>query len=170
MKSISIFGYIKVVILFVITIFVVFVLSNYYRQKIQYDRQSQDAMGFLFNVKYDELSNFLVEKHDTLIYMSPSSDATLDSFEEELKQYILELELEKEFAYLDSSNFSSDMYEEFVDKFFASDTLKEKACPNSSASFLAVENRKVIDVLCINSGDATMNVVEPFVNMHVVVQ
>ena len=170
MRTVSIFDYIKVVTLFAITVLIVLILSNYYRQKMQYERMNQDTMSFLFNVKYDELSNFLIEKHDTLIYMAPSSDVTLDSFEEKLKQYILDLELEKEFVYLDSSSFSTDMYRELQNKFFFSDDLKDDACLNHEPHLLAVENGKIIDVLCISSSTVTMDLVEPFVNMHVVIQ
>lgn len=170
MKSIPVFNYIKVVILFVITCLVVFILVNYYNQKIQYERRNEDTMSFLSNVKYEELSSFLVENHDVLIYMAPSSDSSLDVFEEDLKQYILDLELEKEFIYLDSSSFSNYMYDEFKDKFFSSDALKESTHLNSRPSFFAVKDGKIIDVLYTDSSKVTMDMVEQFVNMYVVIQ
>ena len=54
-------GIIIFVILFVITIFVVLILSNNYKQKIKYNRTNDHVMNFLSNVKYDELESYGVE-------------------------------------------------------------------------------------------------------------
>ena len=79
MKKVGTLDYIKVLILTIFTVVVVLILANCYIKRNNYERENDDIMNFLSNIKYEELSNYLVEHHDGYIYMSPSSDSTFIS-------------------------------------------------------------------------------------------
>ena len=169
MKKIPMINYVKVIVLSFVTILVVLMLSNNYKKRIQYERANQDVMGFLSNVKYEELSNYLVENHDAFIYMASSSDVSLDNFEENLKEYILNEDLEKYFVYLDSNGYTSDMYKNLQNSFFSSDLSKQVTLSNYPNIF-AVKDGKIVAILYETASDITLEDVMTFVSMHEVIE
>lgn len=165
MKKVSFLNYIKVLILAIFTVLVVLILANNYVKRSNYERENDDVMNFLSNIKYEELSNYLIEHHDGYIYMAPSSDSTLDEFEEQFKNYLVTNELEKEFVYLDSSNITSDMYADFVNNYFSSSL--SNVTLSSIPTLLVVREQKVVAVL---GSDLTIDSVQNFVNTYEVLQ
>lgn len=169
MKNIPAVNYVKVIILCLATIFIVMILANNYKEKIQYERANQDVMGFLSILKYEELSNYLVENHDGFIYMASSADLSLEEFEESLKNYILEEDLEKYFVYLDSSDFSYDMYQNIQNSFFTSDLSKQNSL-NNQPYILSMQDGKIVSVFCITLSSTTLNDIKNFVNINGVIR
>lgn len=165
MKKIPTFNYIKVFILFVITIFTVLILSNNYKQKMQYERTNDDVMSFLSNVKYDELESYLVENYDGFIYMAPSTDISLESFEKSLKEYILSEELEKVFVYLDNSDYSSDMYNTLKKSFFLPSLASQVTLSNEPNVF-AVKDGKIVSVLYMTPNNISLEDIQKFINAN----
>lgn len=161
MKKVPILNYVKVLILTIITVLIVLILANNYTKKNNYERENDDIMNFLSSIKYEELSNYLVEHHDSFIYIAPSSDSSLDEFEMELKDYIVTNELEKEFVYLDSSNITSDVYDELKANYFSS-SLKSVEL-GSTPTLLAVNDQEVVAVL---NSDLNVESVQEFVNTY----
>jgi len=161
MKKVPILNYVKVLVLAIITVLIVLILANNYTKKNNYERENDDIMNFLFNIKYEELSNYLVEHHDSFIYMAPSSDSSLDNFEKKLKDYIVTNELEKEFVYLDSSGITAEVYDEFKENYFSS-SLKSIEL-NSAPALLVVNEQKVVAVL---NSDLTVESVKNFVSTY----
>ena len=169
MKKIPTVNYVKVIILCLVTIFIVMTLSTNYKKKIQYERANQDVMSFLSTVKYEELSSYLVENHDGFIYMASSADSSLEEFEEGLKNYILDEDLEKYCVYLDSSDFSSDMYENIQNSFFSSN-LSKQIMLNSQPHIFAIQDGKIVSILYSISTSMTLDDVKNFVDTNEVVQ
>jgi len=165
MKKIPMANYIKVFLLAVVTVFVVLVLANIYTDKRKYERANDDVMGFLSIIKYEELNEYLVENADGFIYISSSVDASLDSFELKLKEYILSEDLDEYFVYLDSSTFSEDTYNELKKSYFATNV---SGVHLGSANLLAVHDGKVTAVLVINTDN--FGEVVDFINNHEVVE
>lgn len=163
MKKIPTVNYVKVVVLCLVTIFAVITLSNNYKKRIQYERANQDVMSFLSTVKYEELSSYLVENHDGFIYIASSSDSSLEDFEQSLKEYILSADLEKYFVYLDSSNFTDDMYKDMQESLLSSQVSKQVI---SQPNILAIQNGKIVSVLYSTSSTITLEDVKNFVNTY----
>lgn len=165
MKKIPTLNYIKVFILFVITLFIVLILSKNYKQKIQYERTNDDVMSFLSTVKYDELESYLVENYDGFIYMAPSTDISLEPFEKNLKEYILSEELEKVFVYLDNSDYSNDMYNSLKKLFFSS-SLANQVTLNNKPNVFAVKDGKIVSVLYMSPGNILLDEVQKFIDAN----
>lgn len=165
MKKVPFKNYIKVFLLFALTVVVCIILSNNYKNKKAYERESEHIQSFLSNVKYDELQNYLTENHDGYIYIASSNDTSLETFENELKSLIVEKDLEREFVYLDNSSFDDAVYKKIEDNF--SDTLRKRnvslpKCPN----VLFVKDGKIHDMLYTTNTSILLENVQTFIEQH----
>lgn len=163
MNKVPMINYIKVLLLFIVTVVLVFVLANIYTKRNNYNRENSDVMKFLSVVKYEDLSNYLVENQNIFIYMAPSNNSNLDDFELSLKDYILSEELEKDFVYLDSSDFTFEKYELLRQNYFSDSLLKSKISIDSRATLFVVNDKKIIEVL---NDNLTIDSVKNFVNTY----
>lgn len=168
MKEVSKINYIKVFALSIITVLVVIVATNLYNDKRKYERENDDVMSFLSMIKYDELNEYLVENTDGFIYISSSGDTTLDSFELILKNYILEEDLDKDIVYLDSNDFSSDLYNDLKNAYFATDLSKQTEIGKSA--LFAIRNGKIIASLNINYEDESLSDIKDFIGNYEVTE
>lgn len=158
MKEIPVINYIKVLLLTIFTVVLVLILANVYTNKNNYERENSDIMNFLSKISYEDLTNYLVENQDGFIYMSSSSDASLDEFEEDLKNYILNNELDKVFVYLDSNEFNDDTYKSLKNNYFSSKLSNIQL--NSKPTVLVIRDQKIVDIL---NEDITIEKVSVFV-------
>ena len=170
MKKIPMGNYIKVAILFIITIILAFVLAENYKQKMKYEKSNNNNMSFLSTIKYEELDNYLVENHNGFIYIASSVDDSLGSFEESFKEYILDKELEHNFIYLDSSDYSSKIYAEIAEKYFSPKLRREQSYLGYQPNVLYIENGFISDSLYKNESKITLQNVIDFVNKYEVQQ
>ncbi len=163
MKKIPIINYVKVTLLVVFTFLLCIVVANNYKNKKAYQLENEHINSFLLNVKIDELSSYLTENHDGYIYMAPSVDETLGKFEMKLKKYITENELERNFVYLDSSNFSNDMYSNITNNF--SDELKRRVLiVPECANVFFVRNGKIENIMYSEKKSITIDDVKSFIS------
>lgn len=163
MNKVPMINYIKVLLLFIVTIVLVVVLANIYTKRNNYNRENSDVMNFLSVVKYDDLENYLVENQNVFIYMAPSNNYNLDDFESSLKDYILSEELEKDFVYLDSSNFKFENYELLKQNYFSKSLLDNKVQIDSRSAILVVNNEEIVEVLNEN---LTIESVKTLINTY----
>lgn len=163
MNKIPKFNYIKVLLLSIVTVALVIVLANIYTKKNNYDLENSDVMNFLSVVKCDDLANYLVENQNIFIYMAPSSNSSLEEFELELKDYILNEELEKDFVYLDSSAFSSNDYNILKTNYFSDELLKDDIVVDDNVTIFVVNNQKIVEVL---NDNVTIESVKVLINSY----
>jgi len=164
MKEKSKLNYIKVLILFVVTILIVVLLANIYNDKKNYERANGDVMSFLATVKYEEMDEYLVENTDGFIYISSSADEYLESFEMELKEYLLNEEIEEDFAYLDSGNNPDKIYKNLKKSYI--DENLSKQITFGSSNVLALDDGKIVAILSMDSNALNLEDVKNFVSSH----
>ena len=165
MKIIPFKNYVQVFLLFVFTFLGCLVLSNIYKDKKAYEREHEHIQSFLSNVRYDELSNYLTENHDGYIYIAPSSDLSLESFERAFKEFIIKEDLGRDFVYLDSKSFDDAAYKTIESNF--SEDLKRlnisiPPCPN----LLVIKGGKIVDILYKTESSITLGGVQSFISEH----
>ena len=95
--------------------------------------------------------------------MAPSNNSNLDDFESSLKDYILSEELEKDFVYLDSSNFKFENYELLKQNYFSKSLLDNKVQIDSRSAILVVNNEEIVEVLNEN---LTIESVKTLINTY----
>lgn len=165
MKKIPFKNYVKVLLLFIVTIVGCLILANNYNDKKTYERENNHLKNFISNVKYDELQNYLTENCDGYIYVAPSIDTSLENFELQLKDLIINEEMEREFVYLDSSSLGDDDYQ-MIKKFFNDSLNSKKIDIPECANIFVVRDGKIIDILFTNKSDITLDNVKNFITKY----
>lgn len=165
MKIIPFKNYIQVFLLFVLTIVVCLVLSNIYKDKKAYKREHEHIQSFLSNVRYDELSNYLIENHDGYIYIASSQDLSLEPFERDFKDFIIKEDLRREFVYLDSNSLDEAAYK-MIEGNFSEGLQRENISIPSCSNLLAVKDGKIVDILYKTESPITLNNVQSFIFEH----
>ena len=87
-KEIPTKNYIILIILSLVTLILTFNLAGIYQERMEYNNQSNNIMKFLSEIKEEELKNYVLDNHDTIIYISSSVDNENKKFEYQLRKYI----------------------------------------------------------------------------------
>lgn len=162
MRDIPFKNYIKVFLLSIVTVTIVFILANNYQQKVLYEREH--PLQMLSNIKIDELESYLLETNDVYIYMASSSDLELEPFEKQLKEYITNNELDKEFIYLDIDNYSHNQFNQLKEILFSEELKKRDIILDNCPNILVIQEGKAQDILYSNCISIDMETVKEFMN------
>ena len=69
-KEIPTKNYIILIILSLVTLILTFNLAGIYQERMEHNNQSNNIMKFLSEIKEEELKNYVLDNHDTIIYIS----------------------------------------------------------------------------------------------------
>ncbi len=137
-------NYFILAIVAILTFVLLYVLVSYFEKRKEYENSTHVRMNFLSELKESELSNYLLDNPDTIIYISDSTDSNYASFENELKTLILNENLAKNIVYMDVYKLSSSFFQNWKQGMFASTvTLHQFIYPN----VFVVRDRQVVSVL-----------------------
>lgn len=103
-------NYIILISVLIITVFITLFSCYFYREKTEYNIKNNNAMEFLSEIKKEEWDNYILENHDTIIYISSSMNSRNRKFELKIKNYINNKNLIKDFVYLDASTLDKEFY------------------------------------------------------------
>lgn len=142
-------NYFIAAILSVLTIVIVFVLSNYYQKQKSYENENNSIMGFLSEIKSEELDNFIIENHDIMIYLS-NSDIDNSKIQNKVKSIISKNAYAKDIVYLNMKNLTEDFYTTFATKYFSNNLVNTTM---SSDSLLIIKEGKVINIINIDNNN-----------------
>lgn len=117
-RKVPIRNYIILVIVAVLTIVLLYAFVTYYESQKEYQSRTNARMGFLSQVKESELSNYILDNPDTIIYVSNSTDSKYESFEQELKKLIISENLIKDVVYMDTYQVSKDFFKNLKTEMF----------------------------------------------------
>lgn len=106
-RSIPFKNYVIFSILAILSFVFVFNMSKWYREANQYNTVLNKT---ILEVLPSDLENYLIENGNIMIYVTSTTDENLKTFETELKDYLIENQLENLFVYYD--------YEKDVDSAF----------------------------------------------------
>lgn len=166
MRKIPIKNYVILAIIFIATIFVACYIKKVYENKELYENKTNERVNILYELKEDDLKSYLIENRDMMIYMSSAKNKTIETFELEFKNYIIENELTKEIVYLNLDNVSSEFLKTFKDKYMNSN-LKDVELYNQS-NLIFMEDGKAIDVLYEKNQTINMEDVKTFMSNNMV--
>ena len=105
-------------------------------------------MNFLSVVDVDSLDSYLVDNHEAIIYISSSNNQNVRKYEQQLKKYIIQENLEKSILYLDASNLEDGFYDNFQKKYNISNDVNLK---NSIPNLIVIVDGKVTNILYNNT-------------------
>lgn len=123
--------------------------------------------GVVSELKSDELSSYLLDNPNVIVYLAPSDSTENKSLEDELHDLIIRKELTNEFVYLDSSMITdSSIYDDYEDKYL-SDTLKNQSIDLSvTPNLWYFRDGKIMDVMNTVSRVSSIQDVEHFLDKN----
>lgn len=170
MRTIKFKNYVILAIIFLVTIASVLFLRNTYLENKRYEENTNDRLNILYEIQEEDLKSYLIENRDIIIYVSHASDDTLDSFENEFKNYIAENEISKEIIYLNLDKVSSTFYTNLQNKYF-NDYMKSKSnLVLDQTNLYAVEEGSIKNMLYEQKRNISLNDVEYFLKTNGVVE
>ncbi len=156
MRQIKAKNYVLTFLLFILTIIAVLFIKRIYENREAIEVVTNDRMDVLSEIKENDLKSYVVENRKIIIYASYSSDFSIENFESQFREYIINHELTKEIVYLNLSQVGSKFYDTLKDKYFIDD-LKKVTLPKGQANMYAFENGKIVDILYRDSANITLN-------------
>lgn len=101
-KNIPINNYIKLVLAVVVTVFIAFLLRNWYISSRDYELNIPIiAETLISKINTDEVYNYIRENENTILYMGVVNDSSCREFEKEFNQVIRDKNLGDVITYLD---------------------------------------------------------------------
>lgn len=163
-------NYYLLLLLSALTLFVVCYLANWYQER-------QDAMlnhsvisEVLSEVKEEELSNYLLDNPNVVVYFS-ATDEQIKSFEKELKKLILKYDLTNEVVFVNTALVAENrFYEEIVNRYFDQSLKNKNINLNYLPNMIFVKEGKVKDVLITYDTEISISEVEHFFHKNGVVE
>lgn len=164
-EKLNIVGYVKVVILIVITVFLVLFIRNIYLSNINYKLNIPVIRETLkLEINKGEIYNYVRDNPNAVIYVGVASDNNCRTFELDFNRIIKKEKLEEEIIYLnlDKKNGIKSFFKEF-NKFYDTNLTKYP-------SIIIFQDGKVEDILKVPTGDNySSTVIEEFLNEYQVV-
>lgn len=140
-------GYIKIALIFVVTIFAILLLRNWYLSGINYQLNTPIIGNVLVQeINTEEVYNYIRENENAILYVGVVNDQNCRKFEEEFQNVVTERQLENSITYLNLTKESNitKFIKEF-NKFYDTDLL-------GYPSLVVFQDGKVLDVLTASTG------------------
>jgi len=85
------------------TIFLVFYLASWFNTSKEYYKNNSILSEFLPELKSEELSSYLIDNPEIVIYYASAKDESIKTFEKDFKKMIENYEIKDDLVYIDAS-------------------------------------------------------------------
>lgn len=103
-EKIPVKNYVSVLLISISTIVLTITISNYFKQKIEYQNQA-NVTAYLSEIKLEELDNFIVENHEIMILLLDGNNSS--KLQNKMKKIILDNNYNKDMVVLYISDMES---------------------------------------------------------------
>lgn len=159
-KSIPVKNYILLGVVVFATVVLLYLFVMFYQNRVDYKNSIETRMSFLSEVKEHEITNYILDNHDVILYISDSTDPDYLVFERQLKQQMLEENLNKNVVYMDAHKLSKDFFVHFQNDF---GTIQDASVlPN----VLVVEGGRITSVLYTKEQDKKVSDVVTYIKEY----
>lgn len=163
MRKIPAKNYVIFGLLVVVTLTITFIIRKTYLDRLDYEKSTNATLSFLSSVNEDELSTFLVENRDIILYISPSGEEKIKDFEIEFKKYILDHQLSQDIIYLNTRNVSKKFFNDFKKNYFSNNLKQADIDIVNQPNLFLIENGKVVAVMYTKKATINMNDIKNFI-------
>jgi len=134
-------NYAIVLVIFAITIGLMFFLRNWYISYQDYENTIPVLSGVISEVRYNEIDNYLIDNPTVVIYMGDAKDSDCREFELELKEMVENKHIKDKVIYFNVTDVKNKnlLFKEFNDKY----TLNNKI--SSYPVVMIFEDGKIVD-------------------------
>lgn len=169
-KNIAPKNYVIFGVVCILTVVLVFYLSMWYETRREYYKNNSVMSEVLAEINKTELSSYVLENPNAIIYIASSKDEGIKKFEKELKKFIQDHNLTNQFVYLDLSQpYNNDVVSEI--KNLSSNNFRiDRFNINQGVNFIVFENGKVKAILHRDSPNVEMDHIKNFMNVYEVVE
>lgn len=142
-------NYIIVAIIFIVSIFLVFFLRNWYRSYQDYEKTIPILKGVISEVRYNEIYNYIGDNQSVIIYMGVADDEDCRNLEVDLKKLIEKKHLKDKVVYFNITDVEDRdlLLKEFNDKYAKKDKVY------SYPAIILIEDGRIIDFKSKNANN-----------------
>lgn len=167
MKKIPKKNYIITAVICLSTIIIVSYFAYWYIAKNKYQQQSQVMPEFLLKFGEDEIidniTNYVLDNPECVIYISYNVDDNTYDFERELKDFIEQKNIKSSFAYIDLNNIKNKKFlDEFSERFFSPKLKAKNIKLIKQSNVFAFKDGVISDILYYNRQNINMSDVRSF--------
>lgn len=102
-RNIPLKNYLILTIVSLLTVFLVFYLVSWYNTSKEYYQNNSILSKYLSELKSDEMSSYLIDNPEIVIYYASAKDGNIKNFEKEFKKLIESNEIKDDIVYIDAS-------------------------------------------------------------------
>lgn len=158
-------NYLLLILLFAVTIFIVAYLANAYKAREEYKLKNSTMGEIVEEIKTDEVSNYIIDNPNIMIYFSSTIDKKVKKFEKEFRKYIVNEELSTKIIYVDTNEIKTDeFYNDFSNRYFDKELTNKSISLKYIPNMVVLKDGKVTDVLITYNENINLELVEEFVN------
>lgn len=159
-KVIPVRNYIIATIISIVTIMILVLSVSYYNKQKEYQNESNAIMGFLSEIKTEELENFIIDNRDAMIYIS-NSDISNNKVQNKVKKIINKNDYSKEIVYLNLKDLKDEFYADFATKYFAPELSNTSLL---SDSLIIIKDEKVVRIM--NITEENVSELKEYIETH----
>ncbi len=142
-KEIPVKNYILLIILFVCTIFILYIVTEKYKSYREFEKSTPVIADTLHEISTDEFSHYVTETPSVVLYMCVASEDVCRDYETSLKKLVIKEGIEDAIAYVNLTDVNLD---EFVSNFNRTYPYK-KPLTTSYPAFVIIKDNEVVDIL-----------------------
>ena len=174
-RKISKKNYVLVGLILVVTVIFLGYFTFWYKSNQEYYRNNSVMSGYLSEIQengvIDNLTNYVLDNPNTLLYVSYGNDSSVKRFEDEFKRLIVTKNISSNFIYIDLNYVTDKNFVLNIKNSFFSEELKNKNLKLEKQSNIFIfENGKIIDVLYGNRQNISLTDVTRFLIRHEVIE
>lgn len=118
-RKIPIKNYIKLALIFILTITLVLYLSYWYKSYQNYQKKTPVLNGVISEVRYNEIYNYINDNQSALIYIGVANDDDCRKIENDLKRIIEKRHLKEKIVYFNITDVNDKelLFQEFNSRY-----------------------------------------------------
>lgn len=168
-------NYIIVGIIATATIVVLGYFVFWYKNNQEYYKNNSVMSGYLSEVQedgiIDNLTNYVLDNPNGLLYISFGNDSSIKNFENDFKNLIGKYNIKSNFIYVDLNSVTDKNFIKNIQENFFSTDLKNKNINLTKQSNIFVfENGNIVDVLYNSKQQINLDDVKRFLEKHEVIE
>lgn len=134
-------NYVIVLVIFALSLFLVFFLRDWYRSYQEYEKTIPVLTNALSEVRYNEIYNYIGDNQSVIIYMGVADDDDCRELEAKFKKVIEERHLKNKIVYFNITDVEDKelLLKEFNDKYATGDRI------SAYPAIILFEDGKIID-------------------------
>ena len=175
MKKIPRNNYVIAAIISILTFVIVGYFAFWYTETKEYSDDDAVMTGYLLEIGeeslIDNLSNYLLDNPNTVLYMTHDSNIVVKNFEEQFKQFINDNNIKQSFIYIDLNKVEDKKFiSEFKNNFFAEGLKNKNVEVEKQPNLFIFKEGKIQSILYYTKQSINMSDVKIFLENEGIIE